>query len=43
MTSSGITTDKGRDEHEDGWQGCLNNLERAPARGGDLWRQRTGS
>ena len=32
MTSSGITTEKGRDEHEDGWQKCFDNLTRALAR-----------
>lgn len=31
MTNSGITTEKGRDEHEDGWRRCLNNLDRVLA------------
>jgi uncharacterized protein YndB with AHSA1/START domain len=31
MTNSGITTEKGRDEHEDGWQKCFDNLDRALA------------
>jgi uncharacterized protein YndB with AHSA1/START domain len=32
MTNSGITTEKGRDEHEDGWGKCFDNLDRALAR-----------
>jgi uncharacterized protein YndB with AHSA1/START domain len=31
MTDSGITTEKGRDQHEDGWSGCFDNLDRALA------------
>ena len=31
MVNSGITTDAGRDQHEDGWQKCLDNLDRALA------------
>jgi uncharacterized protein YndB with AHSA1/START domain len=31
MTDSGITTEKGRDEHERGWSGCFDNLDRALA------------
>jgi len=31
MTNSGITTEKGRDEHEDGWRKCFDNLDRALA------------
>ena len=31
MVSSGITTEKGRDEHEDGWHKCFDNLDRALA------------
>jgi uncharacterized protein YndB with AHSA1/START domain len=31
MTNSGITTEKGRDEHEHGWQKCFDNLDRALA------------
>lgn len=31
MINSGITTEKGRDEHEEGWQACLDNLDRALA------------
>jgi len=31
LTDSGITTEKGRDEHEDGWQGCLDSLDRVLA------------
>ena len=32
MTDSGITTEKGRQEHEDGWRTCFDNLDRALAR-----------
>jgi uncharacterized protein YndB with AHSA1/START domain len=32
MTNSGITTEKGRDEHDDGWRKCFHNLDRALAR-----------
>jgi uncharacterized protein YndB with AHSA1/START domain len=32
MTNSGITTEEGRDEHEDGWQSCFHNLDRVLAR-----------
>jgi uncharacterized protein YndB with AHSA1/START domain len=32
QTNSGITTEKGRDEHEDGWTACFDNLDRALAR-----------
>ena len=32
MTNSGITTDEGRDQHEDGWQQSFNNLDRALVR-----------
>jgi uncharacterized protein YndB with AHSA1/START domain len=32
MTNSGITSEKGRDEHEDGWGKCFDNLDRALAR-----------
>lgn len=28
MTDSGITTEKGREEHEDGWGKCYDNLDR---------------
>jgi uncharacterized protein YndB with AHSA1/START domain len=31
MTNSGITTAEGRDEHEDGWGKCFDNLDRALA------------
>jgi uncharacterized protein YndB with AHSA1/START domain len=31
MTNSGITTEKGRDEHEDGWRKCFDNLDHALA------------
>ncbi len=31
MIDSGITTDEGRDQHEDGWQRCFDNLDRALA------------
>ena len=31
MVSQGITTEKGRDEHEDGWHKCFDNLDRALA------------
>lgn len=31
MTNSGITTEKGRAEHLDGWQKCFDNLDRALA------------
>jgi uncharacterized protein YndB with AHSA1/START domain len=27
MTDSGITTEKGREEHDEGWNACLDNLE----------------
>jgi uncharacterized protein YndB with AHSA1/START domain len=32
MTNSGITSEKGRDEHEDGWGKCFDNLGRTLAR-----------
>jgi uncharacterized protein YndB with AHSA1/START domain len=32
MISSGIPTEKGRDEHEEGWHKCFDNLDRALAR-----------
>ena len=32
MINSGITSEKGRDEHEDGWAKCFDNLDRALAR-----------
>jgi uncharacterized protein YndB with AHSA1/START domain len=28
MTDSGITTEEGRNEHEDGWRNCFDNLDR---------------
>jgi uncharacterized protein YndB with AHSA1/START domain len=31
LTNSGLTSDKARDEHEQGWQNCFDNLERALA------------
>jgi uncharacterized protein YndB with AHSA1/START domain len=31
MTNSGITTETGRDEHEDGWRKCFDNLDRTLA------------
>jgi uncharacterized protein YndB with AHSA1/START domain len=31
MISSGIPTEKGRDEHEEGWGKCFDNLDRALA------------
>jgi uncharacterized protein YndB with AHSA1/START domain len=31
MVSSGIPTEKGRDEHEEGWGKCFDNLDRALA------------
>jgi uncharacterized protein YndB with AHSA1/START domain len=30
-TNGGITIDEGRDEHEDGWRKCFDNLDRALA------------
>jgi hypothetical protein len=31
VTNGGITTEKGRNEHEDGWNACFDNLDRALA------------
>lgn len=31
MTDSGITTEKGREQHQDGWNACFDNLGRALA------------